>query len=281
MIRIPDPSSLTVVADWIELYVATTGEMVSKAKLSSLLESSSGEEPRESFISDVWRELTSRKKLYKSAPFSIDRLAIEPTEDQNPETTYIACLLIALYGPIDSSVNVAKLFERLSCLAIKQYLSGEGIVFGWPVDADEETSIRERVIKVASRLNERYAEPPREKYKDRGVDVIAWKPFSEPRNSQVVVLLQCASGKDWRSKTRDLPLRSWEQYIHWSNNPIKAFAVPCVISSYDWHDVSKEAGILFDRIRITNLIDEIGSKDKLLAKDIAGFIKNRLKEAAN
>jgi hypothetical protein len=149
------------------------------------------------------------------------------------------------------------------------------------LEAGEETSIRERVIGLASRLNENYVESPRETYKDRGVDVVAWKPFSEKRSSQIVVLLQCASGKDWRSKTRDLPLRSWEQYIHWSNNPIKAFAVPCVISSRDWHDVSKEGGILFDRIRITNLINELGSKDKLLAKDVASFIKTRLKEASN
>jgi len=281
MIKIPEPDSSSVVADWLELYVATTGSVVSKAKLSSLLERLSGEEPREAYISDIWRELTSRQKLYKTVPFVIDEYAIEPVEDQKPKIAYIACLLIALYGPVNSSINVAKLFERLSCLAVKRYLDGEGIVFGWPLEPGEETSIRERIIHVASRLNERYVESPRETYKDRGVDVIAWKPFSEPRNSQVVVLLQCASGKDWRSKTRDLPLRSWEQYIHWSNNPIKAFAVPCVISSRDWHDVSKEGGILFDRIRITNLIDEIVSKDKLLAKDVAGFIKARLKEAIN
>jgi hypothetical protein len=281
MIKIPNPGSSTVVADWVELYVATTGNTVSKAKLSNLLESSSGEEPREYFIGDVWRELANRQKLYKTAPFTIDKLAIEPMENQNPEVTYITCLLIALYGPVNSSGNIAKLFERLSCLAIKEYLKGEGIVFGWPVEPGEETSIRERIIGVASRLNERYVESPRETYKDRGVDVVAWKPFSERRPSQAVVLLQCAAGADWRSKTMDLPLDSWGQYIHWSNNPIKAFAVPCVISERDWHDVSKEGGILFDRIRIVNLIGELISKDKCLEQDIVAFIKNQLVEADN
>jgi len=281
MIKIPEPDSCTVVADWIELYVATTGETISKAKLSSLLEDSSGEETRESFISDIWRELNNRKKLYKNIPFVIDEYAIEPAEDQQPKIAYIACLLIALYGPVNSSINVAKLFERLSCLAVKQYLDGEGIVFGWPLEPGEETSIRERIIQVASRLNERYVESPRETYKDRGVDVIAWKPFSESRTSQVIILLQCASGKDWRNKTTDLPINAWEQYIHWSNNPIKAFAVPCVIPSRDWHEVSKEGGILFDRIRITNLIGALESKDKCFAGEVAAFIKNRLEEASN
>jgi hypothetical protein len=281
MIKIPNPDSSSIVADWIELYIATTGNAISKAKLSSLLERSTGEEPSEPFVSDVWSELNRRQKLYTSTFFTIDKLAIEPTENQTPEITYIACLLISLYGPANSPVNVAKLFERLSCLAIKQYIDGEGIVFGWPIEPGEETSIRERVIGLASRLNENYVESPRETYKDRGVDVVAWKPFIEKRSSQIVFLLQCASGKGWRNKTLDLPLNSWEQYIHWSNNPIKAFSVPCVISSRDWHDVSKEGGILFDRIRITNLIGVLESKDKFLAGEVATFIKSRLEEESN
>jgi hypothetical protein len=281
MIKIPDTTSIYLIADWIELYIATTKELVSKAKMGSLLESASGEESSEHLISDIWCELKIRQNLYDSPPFIIDKLVVEPTEVIDSEVTYIACLLMALYGPSNSKRNIAKLFERLSCLAIEQYLNGKGIVFGWPVEQGKITSIGERIIQVASRLNERHVESPRETYKDRGVDVVAWKPFSESRTSQVVVLLQCASGKDWRNKTRDLPLDAWEQYIHWSNNPIKAFAVPCVIPSRDWHDVSKEGGILFDRIRITNLIGELESKDKLFAGELAVFIKGRLEEASN
>ncbi|HDL00834.1 MAG TPA: hypothetical protein ENH23_01195 [candidate division Zixibacteria bacterium] len=281
MIKIPDTNSIYVIADWIELYIATTKNNVSKTKMSSLLERASGEEPREQLISDIWCELGIRQNLYENSPFVIDRLVVEPKANIDSEVTYLACLLIALYGPSNSNKNIAKLFERLSCLAIEQYLNGEGIVFGWPVESGEETSIRERIIKVASRLNERYVESPRETYKDRGVDVVAWKPFGESRNSQVIVLLQCASGKNWQNKTTDLPLNAWEQYIHWSNNPIRAFAVPCVIPSRNWHEVSKEGGILFDRIRITNLIGAIESKDKCLAGEVASFVKNRLEETSN
>jgi hypothetical protein len=281
MIKIPDTNSIYVIADWIELYITITKNCVSKTMMSSLLERASGEEPREQLISDVWCELKTRQKLYCNAPFEIDRLVVEPKEKIDSEVTYLACLLIALYGPSNSDQNIAKLFERLSCLAIEQYLNGEAIVFGWPVEPGEETSIRERIIKVASRLNEHYVEAPRETYKDRGVDVVAWKPFGESRTSQIIVLLQCASGKDWQKKTTDLPLNAWEQYIHWSNNPIKAFAVPCVIPWHDWHEVSKEGGILFDRIRITNLIGALESKDKCLAGEVASFIKNRLEEASN
>jgi hypothetical protein len=43
MIRISDPSSTAFVSDWIELYVAVTGEFISKTKLSQLLERDTGE----------------------------------------------------------------------------------------------------------------------------------------------------------------------------------------------------------------------------------------------
>jgi len=55
MIKIPDTNSINVVADWVELYIATTGNHVSKTKIGSLLERASGEEPREQLITQTDR----------------------------------------------------------------------------------------------------------------------------------------------------------------------------------------------------------------------------------
>jgi len=279
MIRISDPNSIAFISDWVELYIAVTGEFISKTKLSQLLEKDTGEEPKESFICDVWTELEYRKKLYNTCPFQIDSLAIEPNASFTPNNAYLACLIMAIFGAENGSQGTSKLFERLVCQAIQKYLSGEAVVFGWPVIKGEKTSIRDRIIDLSIRLNERYVESPAERYKDRGVDVVAWKPFLEkpPRPSQVVILLQCAAGQGWRSKTSDLPLRAWEQYIHWSCNPIKAFAVPYIISKRDWHDVSKEGGILFDRVRIVNLICT-ATVDKMLYKELASWVNTKLQE---
>jgi len=278
MIRIPDPDSTGVVADWIELFVATTDLFVSKANLSHLLENASGTETSEAFICDIWRELAVREKMYRPSPFTVDRLVVERVEGQIARHAYLACLLISLFGVTNKPKGAPKLFERLCSFAVKAYLSGEAIVFGWPVEPGGSSSIRDRVIEVATRLNEKYVESPAKKYKDRGVDVVAWSPFAEQRPSQVVVLLQCAAGRDWRAKATDLPLDAWGQYIHWSCNPMKAFAVPCIIPERDWHEVSKEGGVLFDRIRVTNLTSELEKEDKALAKDISRFVARRLEE---
>lgn len=274
MIDIPNPDSSFEVADWVELFVAIKEDLISKAKLSHLIEKASGQEPKESFICDVWGELKTREKRYENSPFTIDQFAIESKNDFSFKNAYITCLIISLFGAGEKTKNATKLFERLTCAAAKSYLKGEAMVFGWPVPPEQNPSIRDRIIELSSRLNERYVESPPVKYKDRGVDVIAWKPFQEKRSSQLVMLLQCSAGGNWRSKTGDLPLDAWEQYIHWSFNPVKAFAVPHIISDNDWHEISKEGGILFDRIRIINLISEIPCIDKVLSNDIDSFVNN-------
>jgi hypothetical protein len=119
--------------------------------------------------------------------------------------------------------------------ALGSHMNGPFFVFGWPVLQDVQTAIAERIKQVAGQLRERFVEAPAARYKDRGVDIIAWKPFAEPdhasrRSGQLMVLLQCAAGHDWPNKTRELPMASWKQYLHWATDPIAAFAVPCFIA---------------------------------------------------
>jgi hypothetical protein len=277
MILIPDPNTIGAVADWIELLLITTGELISKAKLSHLIEQGSGTEPDEPFIQDIWRELTKRNGLYARHPFIIDDLTVESAGGFSPKDPYIACLLLSLFGVQDQQTGITKLFERITARAVERYLAGEAVVFGWPVQDGSSPSIRQRVLDVSQRLAERFAEAPRESYKDRGVDVIGWKSFGEKRSGQLVILLQCAAGLAGRGKTTCLPLASWQQYIHWACDPIRAFAVPCIIPERDWHDISREGGIVFDRVRIINLLDD-SSLDEELAEELRIWVETQLTE---
>ena len=133
MISIPNPDSSFKVADWVELFVATEEDLISKAKLTHLIEKASGQEPNESFICDVWRELKTREKRYGVSPFTIDQFAMESKDGFSFKNAYIACLIISLFGAGEKTKGATKLFERLTCAAIKRYLNGEAMVFGWPV----------------------------------------------------------------------------------------------------------------------------------------------------
>jgi hypothetical protein len=204
-------------------------------------------------------------------------------EAQAP-SEYTACLLYSLYGVSDEHRTDPKVFERLAAAAIKNYLQGKVFVFGWPVLQDVQADIALRVKDVATATREIFIEAPGERYKDRGVDVIGWRPFEEHatgehRSSQIVILAQCAAGKNWRQKTSQLPFRAWNQYVHWACEPLRGFAVPCVIPAELWHDISSESeGILFDRIRIVNLVPG-GVEDQELNGHLAEWVALELADS--
>lgn len=284
MFQLPDAESPQTVADWIELELAADEPQFSKTKVSSIVESVAGREPGEAFLSDVWRQLEERQSRYSRPFFSRNGDLVNRSLDLPTPPEYAACLLFSLYGVSDEHRADPKVFERLSAEAIKNYLQGKAFVFGWPALPDVQSDIALRVRDLTSAARERFCEAPAERYKDRGVDVVAWKPFlehsaGEHRSNQIVILAQCAAGANWRGKTGQLPYKSWTQYIHWACDPLMAFAVPCVIPTELWHDISREAeGILFDRIRIVNLLPDGVQEDGLRA-EISAWVAEELEES--
>lgn len=282
MIELPSPNSISAVSDWIELVVSIRRDIVSRPFVASSIEGTYGEEPSEPFLATIWRELASRQRQYIRPNFSVEDRTVEAQLDIQPTPEYIACLLLSVYGLQDNAHIPAKLFERISREAVERYLSGKAKVFGWPFDeivspADsEESQIMRKIKELASDMGERFVEAPAARYKDRGIDVVGWIPFTDKRSGQVVILLQCAAGQNWKDKN-PVPVEAWCEYIHWSCNPSKAYAVPCVVDERDWHDESKIKGIIFDRIRIINLLSE-GIRELKLRNDIDSWVHAQLLE---
>lgn len=277
MIELPDPKSSSAVADWIELHLATSADAISKLELFSIVEHASGKEPSENFINNIWIELLNRQERYCNPLFRVFDKRVESKENAGSNIEYIVCLILSLFGVPEEFQNGPKLFERLSAEVIKRYLNGEVFIFGWPPLEDTPSSIAERVKSACDCLQENFVESPAARYNDRGVDLISWIPFLDSRSSQCVILAQCASGTNWKEHA-PLPMKSWEQYIHWACNPIEAFFVPCIVPDKLWHDVSKDNGVLFDRIRIMNLLGA-GIEDQQLRDELRDWEEQQLQEA--
>jgi hypothetical protein len=281
MIEIPDPGSITEVADWVELSISILGNSFSKANVSSAIESAVGEEPSEGFIVGVWRELERRQQLYSRLFFRVEDRLIEPESNYQP-SEYLACLLLSLYGGQGSVHHPAKLFERISCEAISHYLCGQALVFGWPFDPneqsdeEEESRIKRKIRSVAEALGEKFSEAPPAIFKDRGLDVVGWIPFIDRRSSQIVVLMQSTVEQNWKKKL-PVPLDAWCQYIHWGCSPVRAFAIPRVINEREWHEVSVDKGILFDRVRIVNSLSD-GVQDAAFGQELSAWVEQRLSD---
>ena len=258
MLTLDDPDDAGRVADWVELELSLSQSAFSKSTLISIIRDAGGSE-NESFASDVWQHLRERIALYSTKFFEIKGDLVASNNDVvGGRLEYEICLFFSLYGASSLTESNPKLFERMSAEAIGRHFNGLNFIFGWPVLKGVETEIEARVKQVSELLRERFAEAPLRRYKDRGVDIISWKPFAEPnhasrRSSQLVVLSQCAAGHNWRSKTHELPMAAWKQYIHWATDPLSAFVVPCVIREDIWHEVAREVdGLVFDRVRLIN-----------------------------
>lgn len=284
MLELEDATDSSRVADWVELELSVGEPSFSKSKVSSVVRDATGVEPSEAFASDVWQHLRTRIALHSSPYFHIEGdLATRDDDVTDGRLEYEVCLFFSLYGASVREGADPKLFERMAAEAIGRHIGGSVFVFGWPVLPNVQTAIAARVRQVAQLLRERFVEEPASRYKDRGVDIITWKPFAEPdhtnsRSGQIVVLSQCAAGHDWRKKTRELPMASWIQYIHWATDPMRAFAVPCVIGDDLWHDIAREVeGLVFDRVRLINQLSD-GVQDEQLRGALAEWRTEQLQE---
>lgn len=248
---IPNSSDEATVADWIELSVAFEAQPVSKTGVSQMIEMSAGDEPSDAFISSVWDELENRTLLYGAhPPFIVQGMEVLPniTWQDNPE--YLMCLILSLTGNPSNPTPTGKLFERISMEAVKNYLNGEAIVFGHPAPYT--------VTGICNLTNEGFKSELPANYNDRGVDVIAWKPFNDQRGNQLLVLMQCAGGHNWITKTGNVVARAWkEKYMTFGCSPVRGFSTAVIISNREvFEEVSFETDLLFDRPRIyKNIVD--------------------------
>jgi hypothetical protein len=269
MLAISNPNSKIDIADWVEFFIITEEQPISKTELSSFIEEASGSEPDQLLIDDVWLEMNKRELLYGvNPPFITSSREIVPTIDWRKNPEYLTCLILDLEGNSTQPTVAGKLFERISGEAIKSFLGGSAIIYGFPS--------KQTVEEIAAQMNERFNYNPTSNFKDRGVDIIAWKPFDDTRESQIVVLMQCAAGQNWRSKLLQVPLDAWCQYISWGNKPIKGFTTADIVEEKDFHETVVDAGLMFDRTRIYRHTSQGSNFDPDLRNELRGWCETRL-----
>jgi hypothetical protein len=177
------------------------------------------------------------------------------------------CLFFSYSGGA-VNINGTKLFERLSQQVLKSYLCGEAKVLGFPNNGNLTTQLNELAEKLYESRGNRDPDPHD---KDSGVDVVGWKPFHDEKNSQLIVLMQCAAGWNWRTK-KQVPLPTWAQYIHWNfTTTIQSISIAEIIELKKWQKITDEYGLVFDRARIvrclysTTFVIESGLRDEIIA----------------
>jgi len=303
-------------ADWVELssIVAASGSsgaaelrrLLSREQEDShepIVEPETGEaleeETLESVASEIEdaivQELQFRVGLLgESYPFeliverNVWRVAYRGSEGQG-RRTYLACLFISAMRDRrlqetslreKSGVDPARLFQAISASAAVAYF-GDGISFGWP--RPDGTPFIDALKVFTDRLGvgvpktvPPLASPRREK--DEGIDVIAWRSFTDRRPGHLVLFGQVASGGNWRGKPVAADMRGFFDWFHtWPTwHPVEGMFIPfpqhhdCApLKGVDWDTAvidfcrrnEIDFGLIFDRLRLTELAQETDVSD--------------------
>jgi hypothetical protein len=159
----------------------------------------------------------------------------------------------------------ARIFERLIAFVMASYIVGNAEHFGWPRSGPiVERSFANALPLLLRRLGERLtanADDIPAQLKDNEVDVIAWRELGDGRPGKLVILCQCAIGRDWADKGINLGI--WRPFVNFAVDPVRAAAFPFVPAAMreDWSGLQYEylsgsVGLWFDRLRLAALIDE-------------------------
>ncbi len=274
MIDFPNTDSIESIADWVELQVIYEKKPLSKSAIFDVWQENKGDVD-EADVDSVLTELTRRSRLYgEASPFAVDRKRINPGINWKDKPELAMCLIFSLKGveKKKGKDDGTKLFEHLSREAAKSYLGGEAEVIGFP----NERKLKGQIDCLCKKSCENIGhKSPKPKDKDKGVDIIAWKPHGDNRPNQVVLLLQCGAGANYKSK-KPISLKAWQEFVHWSVDPIQGIMVPHIVSDEQLDDLKNEYTLIFDRVRIFKAIHKTTIKDKKLRKHILAWCNGRL-----
>jgi len=202
-----------------------------------------------------------------SYPFTL-RGRVLLSRDADFKQVYTFLLLLSAYGEgAVAAIDGAKLFEDVCAHAAQVYFGSPGelahsFVFGFPRRVgpkDFPGAIEELCLRKIREGSPHATFPGISSYKDAGLDIVTWKPFPDGRSSKLIAFSQCATGENWRDKRHELQPADWCRTWFLKTPqvpPIKMFFIPHTVGERDWAALGYQAGIIFDRLRITHYAEK-------------------------
>jgi hypothetical protein len=272
----PSPNSdITEIADFLEISCFLSDEKrFSIQEARSVLSVESDELDNEGIISDDDRIIARleetlqlidnrRVEAGNRYPFIVEMNSLSYHPEIEHAMYYIYLLFATradmIRNKIQQGIDGTELFEHLSAVTIKNYFGDRAkqIVFG--TGNAERVSFRARIEDLIKQLgsNGNYKEPVGDNghTQDGSVDVIAWIPLHDKRDSFLLALGQCKTGYSWKDSVGKLkpqtffPLYStYTPYL----DPFSMFFVAESVRT-NWERLSR--GVLFfDRCRIMDFL---------------------------
>ena len=236
-------------------------------------------------LADALNGCASRRTLFgDNYPFSIGENTVSLNSPLNTKWyIYIFLLLSNRLNMnkenIQGGKDATKLFEKLCQLVAKAYFGANSKceVFGTSVAGSFKDKVEDILRKLYISGGYKTTLGCTGSQKDGGIDIIAWIPFGDTKDSQLIALGQCKTGSNWEGYLRKAPF-----FDNYSNcqpfvGPVYMFYVSEYFDEYKWEERSRLGGILFDRYRIMSCIpDDIDETAVDLVSDIKIWVNAAL-----
>ncbi len=83
------------------------------------------------------------------------------------------------------------------------------------------------------------------------MDLLGYRNFGDDRQGNIVYLIQCASGANWRHKLKTPDLDIWRSLVSFSARPNRGFAAPFLFDDDTFkRNCIRVNGLLLDRARL-------------------------------
>ncbi len=225
---------------------------------------------------EIYEEIKRRKLLlgeYYPFELSDSQLIYHPSQTHY----YEFCLAISVAPSITTGhyAKLPRVFERTCTLLAKFYLGNDtgALHVGSPRNRDVGTTFLKAMQKLNELTNEwvwnaieDFGHQPQTRG-DEGLDFIVWKNTPDGRKGKIFIIGQCACGNDWTTKFFDLTIEKISKWFHpvsYVRHPVRAFATPFHLSDMNLVNAQNDAGLVFDRARLTILAERFAENEELV-----------------
>ena len=222
------------------------------------------------FIS-IFQLLKDRKIVFEDDyPFEIDTvnnyIKLPNTNFSEKQLLYLNLLISSNLNNFNKSVHsiLTKDFEKIAAKAMEGYFP-KAIIREFGKNTTYKGNTIKKINNLSTELNLYKREDEVNKLaitaaQEKGLDLLAYIPFTDSVSSMVIVLGQCACGKNWVDKTGET--YNYETYLDFYKlNPIHSIFIPyslLINSRLGFYQSEKLFNrLLFERKRILESIQDL------------------------
>ncbi len=236
----------------------------------------------ELFIDSIFSVIEDRTTAYgEFYPFEVLTKGVKlraDVEENEKMKVYLALLLSSNLNYFDQfEPELTAEFEEISFRALCNYLpqTPKSIIKQFGKNSDYSGKAEKKIKDLASDLNIMINEDEIsgvvEGNQERGLDVIGWVPFNDRIPNMLVVIVQCACGKEWYKKQNETE-RYENYYRFYRLKPIHTMFIPYALAKnerefYQRDELAPDK-LLFERGRILQFLQDTSFINSLDTKRI-------------